>query len=137
MTPDPDTSAKASRHTWEKHTKWSCLQHFPKDPSVLKTLRDNELLCCSVFTTCPMFSIIYYAANLFLRGELPVKPMKMTSAQGGHDSKSLCDCEFITHSNSLRRCIFSTAGSFGLQSTEPCFCRSVAIQMEVYLRIKF
>ena len=27
----------------------------PKGPAVLKTLRDSELLCCSVFTTPPIF----------------------------------------------------------------------------------
>ena len=50
----------------------------PKDPAVLKTLRDSELLRRSVFTTNPQ---IYYAADP-LRGKMPAIPRKTVSAQG-------------------------------------------------------
>ena len=52
---------------------WSNLQQYPKDPAVLKTLQDSELLRRSLFTTPPQ---IYYAANPSLRGAMPVIPME-------------------------------------------------------------
>ena len=42
--------------------------------------------------------LIYYAVNPSLRGEMPVKPKEMMSAQWGRDSKSLCDRKFTTRS---------------------------------------
>ena len=52
---------------------------FPKDPAVLKTLRDSELLRRSVFTKLPQ---IYYAGNPSLRGKMSAIPRKTMSAQG-------------------------------------------------------
>ena len=48
--------------------EWST---YPKDPAVLKTLRDSELLRRSVFTTPPQ---IYYAVNPSLRGKISAIP---------------------------------------------------------------
>ena len=53
---------------------------IPKDPAVLKTLRDSELLRCSVFTTPP--PRIHYAAGPSLGGAMSAIPRKMVSAQG-------------------------------------------------------
>ena len=51
----------------------------PKDPTVLKTLRDSELLRRSVFTTPPD---LLRREPLNLRGEMPAKPRKILPAQG-------------------------------------------------------
>ena len=69
-------------------------EEYPKHPSVLKIVRDSELLRRSAFYYAPH---IYYAVNHSLRGEMPVKPRKLMYAQGGRDSNSLCDSKFTTH----------------------------------------
>ena len=53
---------------------------FPKDPAVLKILRDSELLRRSVFITPPQ---IYYAVNASSRRKMSAIPRKMVSA---HDA---------------------------------------------------
>ena len=63
---------------------------IPERPSRTKTLWDSESLCRSVCTTPPP-PHIYYAVNPSLREEIPVKPSKSMSAQGGRDGKSLCN----------------------------------------------
>ena len=64
---------------------------FPKDPAVLKTLRDSELLRRSNFTT-PAAIVNHYAIVNLLR-----------------------------RANLLRRSIFSTAGSFGFRAITDAF----------------
>ena len=83
----------------------------PKNPAVLKVLRDSELLRRSVFTTPPP-PHIYYVGNPSLRGKVPAKRRKMCQRRGGRHSKSLRRLLRIV--NLLRRGIFSAAGSFGL-----------------------
>ena len=90
------------------HKKFSLL--FVACPYILKTLQDSVLLRRSAFTTSPY---TYYVVNPCLRGEMPVKPRKMMSAQGGRHSKSLCGSKFTMHSKCTTAWSFSTAGSFG------------------------
>ena len=72
------------------YTLWSIGMPFPKDPAVLKTLRDSELLRRSVFTTPPN---IYYAVNPSLRGEMPVKPKERRCP---HKGVAIADhCEIV------------------------------------------
>ena len=87
-------------------SKW----HDPKDPAVLKTLRDSELLRRSVFTTPPPPPQIYQAANPSLRGELLVKPREIMSGKG------LAMANHCAIVNLLwRRIFFSAAGCISLQ----------------------
>ena len=56
----------------------SYMKPYPKDPAILKTLRDSELLRRSVFIAPPQ---IYYAADPSLRGRMSAIPRKMVSTQ--------------------------------------------------------
>ena len=84
---------------------------YPKDPAVLKTVRDSELLRRSVFYYPPQ---IYYAVNPLFDG---------TNAYNSQENGVGTRCAAIVNhyaivnllrrANLLRRSIFSTAGSFG------------------------
>ena len=84
--------------------------HHPKDPAVLKTLRDSELLRRSVFTTPPIFTTVW----------TPLWGKKCQQNQG--DGVSTGGVAIANHCaivkslrivNSLRRSLFCVAGSFG------------------------
>ena len=68
---------------------------FPKDPAMLKTLRDGELLRCSVFTTPPPPDLLR-CERFFERKKCRQFPGKWYSHPVRRDSKSLCDSKFTT-----------------------------------------
>ena len=67
----------------------------PKDPAVLKILRDSELLRRSFFTTPPVFTTVWTP----LWGEKCLQnPGKWCQRRMGCHCKSLCDSKFTTRS---------------------------------------
>ena len=95
-----------------------CSLKFPKDPAVLKMLRDSKCTMCSKVAIAQSFAIA-----IPLRGHVPwsyrrlssqrrVHSIVNTGAEGGGVVKTLT----LRCSNSLSRSPFSTAGSFVLRS---------------------
>ena len=82
----------------------------PKDPTVLKTLRDSELLRRSVFTTPPD---LLRREPLF-EGRNACKTQENSASAGVVAIVNPCAiANLLCIVNLLRRSIFSTAGSFG------------------------
>ena len=92
--------------------------HFvlcPKDPAVLKTLRDSELLRRSVFTTPP--SPYLLRCEPLFEGKCLQNPGQLCRHTGGIAIANHCAIvNLLRVVNVLRRSIFSTAGSFGCQN---------------------
>ena len=80
--------------------------NFPKDPTILKTLQDSELLRCSVFTTPPILTTVW---TLF-REESCLYNQKV-SARGVAIVNHRAIVNLLRIVISLRRNICSTAGS--------------------------
>ena len=83
---------------------------YPKDPAVLKTLRDSELLRRSVFTTAPRFTTVW---TPLWGAKCLQNPGKWCQHRGGVAIANHCVIvNLLCIVNLLRRSIFSTAGCF-------------------------
>ena len=92
-----------------------CVLKNPKDPAVLKTLRDSELLHRGVFTTPPIFATVW---------TLPWEENVCSSQENVVRTRCTAIANHYAIANLLRRVnwlghsIFSTAGSFGKAELE-------------------
>ena len=86
---------------------------YPKDPAVLKILRDSELLRRSVFNTPPPYLL---RRETHLWGEKCLQTQENRVSEGGggcRHSKSLCGSKFTTHSKFTAGVVFLVRqGSF-------------------------
>ena len=83
---------------------------YPKDPAVLKTLRDSEVLRRSVFTKPRIFTTVWTP----VWGKKCLQHQGNGVSTGGVAIANHCAIvKLLRIVNSLRRSIFSTAGSFG------------------------
>ena len=87
----------------------------PKDPPILKILRDSELLRRSVFTTRPRFTTPW--TPLWVgKNACKTQENRVSAGRGFAIANHCAIANLLRTINLLRRSLFSTAGS--------CFCRA-------------
>ena len=97
----------------------------PKDPAVLKTVRDSELLCRSVFTTPPD---LLRREPLFDGRKVCNSQENSVGTRRAAIANHYAIVNLLRRAYLLRRSIFSTAGSFGWNLLRPLFFFSLGCE---------